>query len=112
MIKRLQILTVFALFLSGPAWAQATDFVLINGTDQSLGNLEIRRTGTSQWQALGAAPASGAQGTIAFSNPDCAFDIRAVPANGDAIVWNGVNLCEVNAVTLRLAAGTPFAEYR
>ena len=112
MIKTLPLFALFALVSASPLHAQATDFVLVNGTDQSLGSLEIRRTGTSNWQALGAAPAAGAQGQIAFSNPDCAFDIRAVPASGDAIVWSGVNLCEVSAVTLRLAAGTPFAEYR
>lgn len=112
MIKNLRLLSLLGLVSAAPSFAQATDFVLVNGTDQALGNLEIRRTGTSAWQPLGAAPASGAQERITFSNPDCAFDIRAVPASGSAIVWQGVNLCEVSAVTLKLAAGTPFAEYR
>lgn len=112
MIKTLSLLALFGLLLATPLHAQATDFVLVNGTDQALGRLEIRRTGTSTWQPLGAAPAAGAQGQIAFADPDCAFDIRAVPESGEPIVWSGVNLCEVSAVTLRLAAGTPFAEYR
>ncbi|RZV50499.1 MAG: hypothetical protein EX258_05300 [Sphingomonadaceae bacterium] len=112
MIKNCAIFPLLGLALAAPLHAQATDFVLVNGTEQALGNLEIRRTGSSTWQPLGAAPARGAQSSIAFSNPDCAFDIKAMPASGDAIVWSGVNLCEVSAVTLRLAAGTPYAEYR
>ena len=112
MIKTRVLLALAGLALAAPLHAQATDFVLINGTDKALGNLEIRRTGTNDWQPLGAAPARGGQSSIAFSNPDCAFDIKATPASGEAIVWSGVNLCEVSAVTLKLAAGTPFAEYR
>ena len=112
MIKTRYIIALAGLGLATPLHAQATDFVLVNGTEQALGSLEIRRTGTSDWQPLGAAPAAGSEGRIAFSNPDCAFDIKASPASGEPIIWSGVNLCEVNAVTLRLAAGTPFAEYR
>ncbi|WP_265529122.1 hypothetical protein [Sphingomicrobium marinum] len=112
MIRIRALFALLGLTLATPLQAQATDFVLVNGTDQALGNLEIRRTGSSEWQPLGAAPARGAQSSIAFSNPDCAFDIKAAPASGEAIVWSGVNLCEVNAVTLKLVAGTPFAEYR
>lgn len=112
MIRTRYFFASIALVLASPAHAQATDFVLVNGTEQALGSLEIRRTGTTEWQALGAAPAAGSEGRIAFSNPDCAFDLKATPASGEPIVWSGVNLCEVSAVTLRLAAGTPFAEYR
>lgn len=112
MRKILPLAAMACLFSATGAYAQATDFVLVNDTGSALGNLEIRRTGTSAWQPLGAAPASGAQSRIAFSNPDCAFDIRAVPPGGSPLVWSGVNLCEVSAVMLKLAAGTPYAEYR
>lgn len=108
----LPILALFAVLQPALGFAQASDFTLVNGTGQALGNLAIRRTGTEDWQPLGAAPASGAQSNIAFSNPDCAFDIQATPSGGQPIVWPGVNLCEVSAVTLRLAAGTPYVDYR
>ncbi|MBB3763277.1 hypothetical protein FHS50_000300 [Sphingomicrobium lutaoense] len=98
--------------MPSPALAQASDFTLVNGTGQALGNLSIRRTGSEEWRPLGAAPTVGASSAIAFNDPDCAFDIRASGANGSALTWSGVNLCEVSAVTLRLAAGTPYVEYR
>ncbi|WP_260483577.1 hypothetical protein [Sphingomicrobium flavum] len=108
----LMLLALLALPQPALGFAQASDFTLVNGTGQALGNLSIRRTGTDAWQPLGAAPGAGARSTIAFSNPDCAFDIKATPAGGQPIVWSGVNLCEVSAVTLRLAAGTPYVDYR
>lgn len=105
-------LALAALSVPAPAFSQASDFTLVNGTGQALGNLSIRRTGSEAWRPLGAAPSAGARSPISFSDPDCAFDIRAAGNGGNEIVWNGVNLCEVSAVTLRLAAGTPYVEYR
>ena len=111
-MSKLALLALASAFaLSAPAMTQATDFTLVNGTGQPLGALSIRRTGASDWRPLGAAPAPDASQAVAFEDPDCAFDIRA-ETNGGQIVWTGVNLCEVSAVTLRVAAGTPFAEYR
>ena len=37
---------------------------------------------------------------MAFANPDCAFDIRAVLADGSNATFSGVNLCDVTVVTL------------
>lgn len=96
-----------------PALAAATSFVLVNGTDLSLTELGIRRFGTDQWRALKLSPAPGAQRPIEFDDPDCAFDIRAT-ANGQQLVWTGVNLCEVKIVTLRRNArsGVLYVDYR
>lgn len=105
-------LALASLSATAPLMAQATNFTLINQTGKALGALSIRRTGTSAWQPLGSAPAAGGQQAVNFSNPDCAFDIQATPAGGQPIVWQGVNLCEVNAVILRLAGDTPFVDYR
>lgn len=105
------IAALAAATLPAPAMSQASDFTLINGTGKSLGNLSVRRSGSNQWKPLGSAPAPDGRASMAFSDPDCAFDIRADAAGGE-MVWSGVNLCEVSAVTLRVAAGTPYAEYR
>ncbi|WP_265571236.1 hypothetical protein [Sphingomicrobium nitratireducens] len=111
----MKMLPLFALALcvstSAPLFAQATDFTLVNGTGNALGDLSIRRTGTAAWQPLGSAPAPDARQAVKFSNPDCAFDIQA-QAGGQTLVWSGVNLCDVSVVTLRVAGGTPYAEYR
>jgi len=35
-----------------------------------------------------------------FSDPDCAFDIRATVAGAGSVTWAGVNLCGAKSVTL------------
>lgn len=94
------------------AAAGAGSFTLVNGTGAAIAELSIRRFGTQQWQGLGAAPAPGARAAIRFSDPDCAFDIRATLAGGGTAIWTGVNLCEVNAVILRRnGSGETWADY-
>lgn len=95
-----------------PATAGAGSFVLVNGTSSSLSELAIRRYGTEAWKALALAPAAGAKGPVEFSDPDCAFDIRAKLGNGQTAVWSGVNLCETNIVTLRRSdSGATWVDY-
>ncbi|WP_028970032.1 hypothetical protein [Sphingomonas sp. URHD0057] len=98
-MKRLALIVLLAS--SAPAWAGASNFTLVNGTSGALAELSIRRAGTAEWKTLGAAPSAGARGSIQFSDPDCAFDIRAsVPGSGP-VTWAGVNLCDVKSVTLQ-----------
>jgi len=87
---------------SAPSFAGqgASSFTLVNGTTAALGQVSIRRAGTSDWKPLGASPSAGAKSAIQFKDPDCAFDIRANVA-GSAVTWAGVNLCDVKSVTLR-----------
>ncbi len=83
-----------------PALAGASGFVLVNGTGAGLAELSIRRAGTTDWKALGAAPAAGARGQVSFKDPDCAFDIRATVPGVGPVTWADVNLCDVKSVTL------------
>ena len=94
------IVGALALSLSAPAFAGASNFTLVNGTGGGLAELSIRRAGTQDWKPLGAAPADGARGPVNFSDPDCAFDLRANVA-GNPVTWAGVNLCDVKSVTLK-----------
>jgi hypothetical protein len=71
-----------------------------NSTGAALAQLSIRRSGTEEWKPLGAAPAAGARGAVSFSDPDCAFDLRANIAGGGPVTWAGVNLCDVKSVIL------------
>ena len=94
-----------------PAIAGAGGFTVVNGTDGAIAALSIRRTGTDSWQSLGASPAAGASSSVAFSDPDCAFDLRANVADGTA-VWSGVNLCGTTQLTLRRrASGETWVDY-
>jgi hypothetical protein len=98
-MKRLVLAALLAASAS-PAFAGASGFTLVNGTGASLADLSIRRAGTNDWKSLGTPPSAGARAALKFSDPDCAFDIRAnVPGSG-AVTWAGVNLCDVKSVTL------------
>ena len=113
MRKTLVALAALTLSLpSAPAFAGASSFTLINGTGSNIAALSIRRTGTDNWQALAAAPAAGASAGVAFSDPDCAFDLRASLAGGATAVWSGVNLCGTSRLTLqRRASGETWVDY-
>src|SRR5438874_6327229 len=100
-MKKLLILALLIAAPASPALAGASGFVLVNGTSGALTNVAIRRAGTSDWKPLGAAPAAGARGSVQFSDPDCAFDIRASVAGGGPVTWAGINLCAVKSVTLK-----------
>lgn len=95
-----------------PAFAGASGFTVTNATGGGLSSLAIRRTGTANWQSLTAAPAAGASSSIAFSDPDCAFDLQATVAGGGTAVWSGVNLCGTSRLTLhRRASGETWVDY-
>jgi hypothetical protein len=110
-MKRLGLLILLAC--AAPAIAGgASDFTLVNGTNDALADLSIRRAGTADWKPLGSAPAAGARGAVQFKDPDCAFDIRATVAGSGPITWAGVNLCDVKSVTLqRDAAAGAWVDY-
>jgi hypothetical protein len=99
------ILLAAAVLAASPAFAGASNFTLVNGTQGPLSELSIRRAGTNDWKPLGSAPSPGARGSINFSDPDCAFDLRAT-VGGSPVVWTGVNLCDAKSVTLKRDAAT------
>jgi hypothetical protein len=81
--------------------AQASGFVLVNGTGGTVGDVQIRRSGTDAWRKLAAGPSAGARASVDFKDPDCAFDLQAsVPGTGP-VTWAGVNLCDVKSVVLK-----------
>lgn len=88
---------------------------LVNATGHILTDLSIRRVGTQSWSPLPATPARppvGAHAKTNFSDPDCAFDIKATLDDQRTVVWTGLNLCEVKSVTLnRNDAGVTWADY-
>jgi hypothetical protein len=99
-VKRLVLFWIL-LVASAPALAGASRFTLVNGTDGALAGLSIARSGTQEWKPIGPSPAAGARSAVDFSNPDCAFDIRANVAGKGPVTWAGVNLCDVKSVTLK-----------
>jgi hypothetical protein len=98
-MKRLVCLAVL-LAASSPAFAGASNFTLVNGAGGPLSDLSIRRSGTNDWKPI--ARSSG--GEVQFSDPDCAFDIRATVSGVGPITWGGINLCGAKSVTLKHSA--------
>jgi len=98
-MKRLMALLLLSSVAS-PAFGGASGFRLVNGTGAALAQLSIRRSGTQAWKPLGPAPSAGARMDVKFSDPDCAFDIRANVPGAGPVTWADVNLCDVKSVTL------------
>lgn len=112
-MRRLLAATATALLAlqASPSWA-ADGFALVNGTDLAMADVSIRRFGAQDWRPLGVDAAPGERARIEFSDPDCAFDLRAMLAGGITAIWSGVNLCEVDVVTLRReSSGELWVEY-
>jgi hypothetical protein len=80
---------------AAPATAQASNFTLVDGTGAGVSEVTIRRAGTNDWKPIPAP------GKVEFSDPDCAFDIRAKVAGSGPVTWAGINLCDVKSVTLK-----------
>jgi hypothetical protein len=97
-MKRLALIAASLLVPASPALADASNFSLVNGTDGALANVVIRRAGSNDWKPLAPGRSPGASGPVQFSDPDCAFDIRA-NVGGSPVTWAGVNLCDVKSVT-------------
>ena len=92
--------------------AGAANFVLVNGTGAPVSGVAIRRTTTNTWNALPVAPPAGGRAQVQFTDPDCAFDIRANLAGIGEVVWSGVNLCGTKAVILnRNGSGVLWVDY-
>ena len=100
-MKQAALLALLLVPASPAIAGGASSFTLVNGTSSALSDVSIRRAGTSDWKPLGAAPAAGARGAVKFSDPDCAFDIRANVAGGGPVTWAGINLCAVKSVILK-----------
>ena len=106
-------LAVAAATLPQPSFAAgAADFALVNGTGAPISGVAIRRTTTTAWKQIPAAPSPGARQQVQFTDPDCAFDIRATLAGIGEVVWSGVNLCGTKAVILnRNGTGVLWVDY-
>ena len=105
-MKRIALLVILAASAAPALAAGASNFMLVNGTSGALAQLSIRRAGTQEWKPLGSAPSAGGRSSMTFSDPDCAFDIRATVPGAGPVTWAGVNLCAVKSVILNHDAST------
>ena len=104
---------VASLALAAPAAAGSVDgFAIVNKAGGAISGVALRRVGSGEWMPLSVAASPGASVRASFTNPDCAFDVRATVAGVGQVVWGGVNLCDVTSVTLnRDQAGRAWVDY-
>ena len=100
-LRSIAAAVVLAAAFPVPVLAQASPFVLVNGTGTDVGEVQIRRAGTQDWRKLGPGPSPGARGSVDFKDPDCAFDLQASVPGVGPVTWSGVNLCAVKSVVLK-----------
>lgn len=80
------------------ALAAAGPVVVVNGTGEVLGGIEIREFGGA-WAPVGGGLSPGARSALPVSGQGCSYEVRATVA-GKPVTWPGLNLCEVKVVTL------------
>lgn len=101
-----------ALAMASPAMSEVNGFSIVNNSGGSMSGIALRRVGSTEWIPLAVAPAAGASVQAPFTNPDCAFDLRATVAGVGQVTWGGVNLCDVKSVTLnRDPSGRSWVDY-
>lgn len=105
-------LMVAAMALASPVTAQVNGFSIVNKAGGAISGVALRRVGSSEWTPLAVAASPGASTRAAFTNPDCAFDLRASVAGVGQVTWGGINLCDAKSVTLnRDPAGRSWVDY-
>ena len=104
MIRNAAIATVLAATLATPSLALDRRVTIINNTGFTITNFYGSNKGTNSWEEdiLGQdILPSGSQVTINFNDGSgyCKFDLKAVFDDGDEVVQEDVNICEVGTFT-------------
>lgn len=95
---------IAVLGLSTPAWAENRSVTIVNNTGFTMTNFYGSNVGENTWQEdiLGEdVLLSGTQVAINFDDATgyCIFDFKAVFEDGDELVREKVNVCEVGTFT-------------
>ncbi len=90
---------------TGTAHAGQQDFTLNNRTGYQIDEVYVSRSSSRNWggDVMGADSLdNGRSVNITFSAPDnvCHWDMKVRYNDGDEATWNGLNLCNINKVTL------------
>lgn len=99
------LLTLFLVAGLQPALAGKQDFVLHNATGVDIYAIYVSPTGVEEWQEDILAVdvlMDGESLKIKFNRGETAqlWDIRVEDEEGNALMWEGINLLEASEVTL------------
>lgn len=81
------------------------DFTLVNRTGYQIDEVYVSRVNNRNWghDVMGRKTLSDDESVdITFDAPDraCRWDLKVVYNDGDEAVWNNLNLCNINKVSL------------
>ena len=105
-MKSLIAFVVGLFLLAGQAAAQNADFVLANATGYPIRELYVNSSKSEEWgdDILGKHVINNQEEwKISFTKKGnvCRQDMKIVfDDDGSEVVWEGLNLCEINKITL------------
>jgi hypothetical protein len=119
-MKRVVLALVLAMVVAGSVAASVAafsgdqDFVLINKTGLVIDELYVSPTKVNEWEedVLGVDTlANGAKVHVKFSREEteCIWDLKIVDEDGDEVVWNRIDLCKAEEITLLYQNNKPTA---
>lgn len=105
-IVRLAMATAAVLFLQAPAFAGDQDFDVLNKTGYPIKHLYVSEANNNSWDedVLGRdVLEDGDSFELKFAKGErtCKWDMKVVYDDGEAAVWQGLNLCKISKLTLR-----------
>ena len=100
-------LAAVGLFLfSGAALAASQDFTIVNKTGYSLKHIYVSEASNNSWDEdiLGRDVLNDSESLdVKFGKADktCKWDMKVTYDDNETAVWENLNLCEINKITLR-----------
>lgn len=110
--------TVVAVMAGSAAvMAGDQDFHLVNKTGLTIDEFYVSPSNVNDWEedVLGVdVLPNGESVDVAFSRDEeaCVWDLKIVDEEGDAVVWNKIDLCKASEITLNYNSGRPTANIR
>lgn len=89
----------------GSLWAGAQDFRLTNATGYTIDQVYVSPSNEESWESdvMGQDILNdGEYVNIHFDRgtPACNWDMKVVYTDNESVVWHGIDLCSVSAVTI------------
>jgi hypothetical protein len=105
---------VCLLVLSGVAFAGVQDFKLVNETGVDIYEVYVSSVKTNSWEEdiLGVdVLENGDSVTIKFTGHEgCKWDLMVKDSDGNSLIWDSLNLCDISVVTLHWDGSKAWAD--
>ena len=118
-MKRIAMALCLAVVVAASAgvFAGDQDFVLVNKTGLTIDELYVSPSNDNEWgeDVLGKdVLANNEEVEITFSRKEteCVWDLKIVDEDDDDVIWEDINLCKAEQITLYYRNGKPTAEIK